>query len=466
MSKSLAGHIRYFKTQRLLTGCAFLAVSFALNAQPLPQHQKFELDQEFKQLLKQQQEQLSKGSNQSIDWGSLTFNDLTDEANHFIHEITGEAITKTNLDVLQEQASWFDTYVFVSYSMPDAELNEVLQWASGNNNIVVVMRGIPDGQSITEGVIRIQQLGAEFDPAPNIILDPTLFKRYDVQVVPTIVLLDEQQASQNAQIPINEIPNDAMAAQELLAQAKEKQVATLQVDDDSYLAKVAGISNPQWLRQRVAQGERGDLGKYGPVLEIAEVDLIEEMKRRVAMIDWEEKKENALKNYWPNQQFIDLEQTYQARIRRVDASVVATGDIVTPNGEFIARAGERVNPLDTRPFTQAVIVFDSTSPNQVLTVQENLERIKSIPSVHNVVYITTKLDKEQGWDAYKEITEQLQEPVYVLTPDIVERFALEYVPSVITADSTHFIIEELEVPITSAANLKPINSEREAEDEK
>src|SRR5699024_9955194 len=142
-------------------------------------------------------------------------------------------------------------------------------------------------------------------------------------------------------------------------------------------------------------------------------------------------------------EFVSLEPAFKSRTRRVDASVIATGDIQTSTGEFVARAGDRVNPLDTRAFTQAIVIFDATSKKQVEKVQKNIDEIRAKPGVQKVVYITTKLDAERGWDAYKDITEKFEAPVFVLTPDVRERFALEYVPSVITADSTHFIIDEL-----------------------
>ena len=57
--------------------------------------------------------------------------------------------------------------------------------------------------------------------------------------------------------------------------------------------------------------------------------------------------------------------------------------------------------------------------------------------------IVTRLDKEDGWDSYEEISDLLDEPVHLLTPDVRDRFELEYVPSVITAEGKIFKVEEL-----------------------
>ena len=40
--------------------------------------------------------------------------------------------------------------------------------------------------------MRIRNLAARFDPIPNIIIDPMLFRAYDVKVVPTVVRVSDK----------------------------------------------------------------------------------------------------------------------------------------------------------------------------------------------------------------------------------------------------------------------------------
>src|SRR5690606_35404295 len=114
-------------------------------------------------------------------------------------------------------------------------------------------------------------------------------------------------------------------------------------------------------------------------------------------------------------------------------------------GEFVARAGDRVNPLETRPFTQAIVVFDARDKKQVDLIAQKLPQIRDEPGVQRTVLITTGFDKGIGWDGYKSVTDLLDDAVFLLTPDVRDRFALEKVPSIITADATHFIVRELHV---------------------
>lgn len=46
-------------------------------------------------------------------------------------------------------------------------------------------------------------------------------------------------------------------------------------------------------------------------------------------------------------------------------------------------------------------------------------------------------------DSYKKISDHFDAPIYLLTPDLISRFELEYTPSVITAKGGKFIVREL-----------------------
>lgn len=343
----------------------------------------------------------------------------------------------------------YNNLVFVSYSMGDAGLQQALLMASGREDTALVMRGIPDGMDIMRGMLRIQQLASEMDPMPTIILDPSLFKEYGITAVPTIVAFEEKRTPQTLPDAANEAASTVLPPGNDLSDI-ELPDAVQRVE----VARVQGLYDPAWLQRGIESGETGDLGIRGPIQEIEERDLIEVMKERVLEIDWAEKREAAQRNYWVNQRFLSLPSAPEDRTRRIDASVVATADIRTSTGEFVARAGDRVNPLDTRPFTQAIVVFDPTDPLEMETLAKRLPKVAQEPGVLKLVYIATGIDKEKGWDAYTELTNRFQAPVYLLTPDVRSRFELQYTPSIITADETHFVVRE----------WKPTEDDHEAED--
>lgn len=284
-------------------------------------------------------------------------------------------------------------------------LEDLLYTASITPESMVVFRGIRDIDNFAASVFEIQKLAATQSPMAKVVLDPTLFRDYGVTKVPTIIYLDE--------------------------------------DKQSEIARVSGLAQPNWLVSKVESGKGGDFGARGPVEDILERDLIEVMQEKVAAIDWAEKKENAIKRFWDKQQFIDLIRARKLRTRYLDPSIVMSDDLRDADGNVLVARGTVINPLELRPFTQAVVVFDPLDHKQIGLVEQRLADLaKTYPRVTLVV---TQFDRAEGWDSYKSITNHFDAPVFKLTPDLLSRFELEYVPSIITAEQNYFVIEELAV---------------------
>lgn len=302
------------------------------------------------------------------------------------------------------------TLVFASLSLEGEGLADLLEAASVMPGTAVVFRGLPEGMKFSQGIAWLQQMAAQHDPMPNIMLDPTLFRRHNIQSVPTVVMLEE---------------------------------ATVVGHERDELARVAGLTDPAWLAERVERGERGDLGNKGPVAAVEERDLIEVMQERVMAIDWEAKKEQAIERFWSNQDFLWLPTANQPRTRRIDPRVYVTEDITDADGQVLVAQGTYINPLELRPFTQAVVVFDPLDRKQVELLDRMLPTIASREGVQTTTLIATQFDRLEGWDSYRSVTDHFDAPVYLLTSDIVQRFELERIPSVITSDGQAFVVEEL-----------------------
>jgi type-F conjugative transfer system pilin assembly protein TrbC len=70
-------------------------------------------------------------------------------------------------------------YIFVSFSMPK-ETIKILAHEAEKQKGILVIRGLVDN-SFVKTAKAIQEIGA------GVVLDPTLFKEYDIKVVPTFV---------------------------------------------------------------------------------------------------------------------------------------------------------------------------------------------------------------------------------------------------------------------------------------
>ena len=309
------------------------------------------------------------------------------------------------------------TYIFVSYSLGDEALKAMMKRNAGKAHTVFVMRGIPEGMGLGEGISRMQALASQVEPMPNIIIDPMLFTLFGIKAVPSVV-----RATTPEQSVLNKDAKPTL------------------------IAKVEGLHNDAWLLDRVSMGHTGDLGQQGPIKAIDEPDMIEMMKKRILAIDWEEKKSQAVKRFWQGQTFDVLPQATEYRVRTLDPSVFVTHDIKDMNGNVIQAAGTTINPLKLRPFNTALIIFNPLRAEEVALVQDKLKTLRGLEK--RIQLLVTQMDRKRGWDAYTEITERFDEPIFLLTPEVKARFEIEVTPSLVTADNKSyvFVIEELAHP--------------------
>ena len=289
--------------------------------------------------------------------------------------------------------------VLVSRSLGAAQLKEIFAFAADTPRVRVAFRGVAEDESLMDFVRQIHGLLAGIEPVPEVVLDPTPFAAAGVDIAPV-----------------------------LLAQGP-----------DGELARVAGLADPFWLRSRVLAGERGDLGVLGPVKPVTEPDLIEELQRRLAALDLDRMRERALERYWHRVAFEALPVAAEPRTREIDPTITAPRDLRSADGTLLVRAGETLNPLDRLPFTQRLVVFDASDERQVATAR----RLGREAGERRVLYLATQLERSRGWEGLASVEDALDAPVYLLTPDVRQRFALERVPAFVEARGRVFIVAEV-----------------------
>jgi conjugal transfer pilus assembly protein TraW len=256
-----------------------------------------------------------------------------------------------------------------------------------------------EDESLMDFVRQIHSLLAGIEPLPEVVLDPTPFAAAAVDIAP--VLLAE--------------------------------------GPDGELARVAGLADPLWLRTRVLAGERGDLGIRGPIKSVTEPDLIAELQRRLAALDLERLREQAFERYWQRVAFEALPVAAEPRQREIDPTIAAPREVRTADGTLLVRAGETVNPLDRLPFTQRLVVFDASDERQVATAK----RLGHEAGELRVTYLATRLERRLGWEGLTSVEDALDSPIFLLTPDVRARFALERVPAFVEARGNHFVVTEV-----------------------
>lgn len=297
----------------------------------------------------------------------------------------------------------FKTFIFVSWSLGEAGIKNILDRYDGVEGTAIVFRGIPEGQSLAQGVMAVQALSMETESALPVLLDPIAFKNHGITSVPAVAI---------------ENP------------------------DGSTLIKAAGTFSTERLHDAREEGTEGDLGQLGPVSDIHEPDLIDVAQQRMADLDLEAMKQKAIDRFWHRHTGHPLPTVLEDAERRVDPTVIIHQDIVDTQGNVVTPAGE-INPLDFMPFDQKLIIIDPAQPWQVeLAAEEVRTTRKSI----TVTVMATRIEPEQGWELFEKTQERIDAALYLLPPDMASRFQIAKAPSIVTADSQAFIVTELSQP--------------------
>ncbi|WP_342450224.1 TrbC family F-type conjugative pilus assembly protein [Thiorhodococcus minor] len=297
--------------------------------------------------------------------------------------------------------------ILASRALGEAQLRDLFAQAAGRPDVRIVFRGVAPGESLgafireIHALLRQARRETDSDAVPRIDIDPHPFQTPLVEAAPTLIATD--------------------------GAGKE-------------IARVSGISRPDWLLEQVGQGRCGDLGVRGSTVAITEPDLIVELQRRLSGIDWNARREAALARYWEQATFAELPVADRPHERRLDLTLVAQADVTLPDGSTVIQAGEHVDPLEILPFRQRLFVFDATDPRQVAEVARRGAASRTEGRLP--LYLATRLDRAAGWDGYRAVQAALHDPLYLLTPDVQHRFQIERVPAVVESRDGFLVVAE------------------------
>lgn len=287
-------------------------------------------------------------------------------------------------------------WIFVSFGMPMHEMKAAAEEAAATKS-VLVFRGVEKDQNTGVITKKLYPIVKDMKPVPSAVIDPTLFTRFNVNAVPTMVETDSEGKTRIAR----------------------------------------GLPGFGWLSKQ----DPGDLGQKGPIYGILEPDMIEEIQRRMENLDWSKQKADAIANFWKNQDEFSLPPVEKDREKTIDMTIVSTQDIFHPDGRLIIRKGDRINPQAMMPMRHVYIVFDATSKKQV----EIAKRVgdEFLKKGKPVVYMFSKIDKERGWDHYNETGDFVNGPLYKLNKSVIDRFKIEALPTVIEGSGDKVVAREI-----------------------
>lgn len=360
----------------------------------------------------------------------------------------------------ETETMWLTTF-FISESMGKEKVKALIEAYAGDNTVRFVLKGFNGKGTINDGLKWLLDLILKMNPQPNILLDPELFERYGVTVAPTMLLerVDgvpvEKQSSLEGKIS-KTLKNLGIALG--LAEDQSKSTADQiaeQVASKMTLMRhpaliVSGVTSREWAIRKAREGSEFKQQTQGEVFEILERDIQEIAKERLAKIDWEKKKEEALNRFWERQSdhYISLPLAQESSERIVDPTIVLNRDVYGADGSVVFKAGQKFNPFDRMPFTKTVIVFNASMPKEVEAVGKLVKEEQS--QNRNVLLLVTEFKSSGAFEQIKSMNESWREPIYLLTPELKERFQIRVTPTVVRGDNERKIFRVKEIDLTTA----------------
>ena len=293
--------------------------------------------------------------------------------------------------------------IFISQSMPDAEIEGLVELARAQPEVVLVLRGLRPGQQLTDIYAwlapYLRPSTTQGRPVPHITLDPEPFNALNVADAPALARYDE-----NGQL----------------------------------IAFVLGVSSTDWLDSQIAAGRRGNLGAYGPTVPVIEEDIIKALQARASQLDFSESAAGALDRFWARTEAHDLPRTRQDRVRMLDPTIEISQTMTAPDGSVIARQGDRFNPLEAVPFHSILGFFDPADVDQVAWARR---LVQSNPG-RKVTLMASQLRTLDGLEGLGRLADQIGAKVFSLPADVRNTFHIQTVPTAVTAQGLEFHIHE------------------------
>ncbi len=172
--------------------------------------------------------------------------------------------------------------------------------------------------------------------------------------------------------------------------------------------------------------------RLGPVYPITEPDWLEwlpqqaEKKLRAKPLTLSRKQlKQAIERQMPHKDFpeVKVPRTYY-----IDPTVKASQPVSDHTGKIVIPAGGRINPLEHLPGFRPIVILDASKTRQV-------EWIKKYITEENPLVLITKGD-------VRALSNRLGTPVYPAPEALLERFSIERVPVILSAERTMLKAEE------------------------
>lgn len=309
--------------------------------------------------------------------------------------------------------------LFVSESLGEATLIQLLRESGSLQNFNIVVRGVGAGDrnlahTFTRWQYRIHQAGT----TANVQINPVLFQEQNIDLVPAI---------------------------------------TIVVDGETELT-VLGVTSSDWSMRQHQTGRRGNLGVHGTTLPISEPDLLEALLKRLKQQDW---------------------QTFQAKAQKRLQSKNFSFGVKLPTSQresnkILNISGSWQTPIialdiNDRQQQKAVIPWLQQYPDAlVLASNGSLQQFQKLPDLwheHSIYIMPSELVRRFQLNALPVLMTPENQNQWRVTTAAVSQFSamdmVSWARAVITgATQPAYALEATENPSKALCQNVPILSEK------
>jgi conjugal transfer pilus assembly protein TraW len=288
------------------------------------------------------------------------------------------------------------TLVFISLSMPETDLKALFQQGRGREDVTFVLRGwMPPHFTAVAGRVRNLMREAGGDDI-NVVIDPFPFRAYRVSQVPVFIH---------------------------------------QRSEGDWRRLTGAVS----LDRAIDEIERGNFNHtLGATYRVAEPDIVEEIQKRADAFDWDKEKaklaERAMTNLDGGKPLVALPRAQATREFFVDPSITLVDDVVGTDGTVAAPKGATINPFSFMAFSKSFVAFDPDDPKQVAVAKRWLK--EHAPAMLLATHLPPPAKGKPT------LAQSFGQSVYPLSPELVARFGLAAVPSLVRQNGLLLQINE------------------------
>ena len=218
--------------------------------------------------------------------------------------------------------------------------------------------------------------------------------------------------------------------------------------DGKEVARVGGVYSTQWI-DTALQTRSGDLGTYGAMSTPIELDMQKQFEDAIDHYDWDGYAKSAVANFWRDQHLAPVPHATKPDVYEIDPSVTITQDVTLPNGQVLAHAGDRVNPLKVIPFKPTLLVIDASDPAQRQFAAAQVKK----GDIQDLVVMSTAVPAEatDGWDAWAKWQDAIGAHLYLYSKPYASRFRLSATPSFVSGNGLTLKVRQVVVGSTQGA---------------